>query len=47
MHHKFKDSPSGTAISLGKTIAKAKNLNFNQVAQLSREGTDLERKLMK
>ena len=45
MHHKFKkDSPSGTAISLGKTIAQAKNLNFNKVAQLSREGNDLERK---
>jgi 4-hydroxy-tetrahydrodipicolinate reductase len=45
MHHKFKkDSPSGTAISLGKTIAKAKKLNFNEVAKLSREGNDLERK---
>ena len=45
MHHKFKkDAPSGTAISLGKSIAKAKGLEFNDIAQLSREGTDLQRK---
>jgi 4-hydroxy-tetrahydrodipicolinate reductase len=40
MHHRNKkDSPSGTAISLGKEIATAKNLDFNKVAKLSREGT--------
>ena len=32
MHHKFKkDAPSGTAISLGKTIAKAKIAIFGTV----------------
>ena len=44
MHHKHKkDSPSGTAISLGKTIANAKKLTFDKVAKLSREGRDCQR----
>ena len=39
MHHRNKkDSPSGTALTLGKTIADAKNLNFNEIAVRSREG---------
>jgi len=39
MHHRYKkDAPSGTAISLGKAIAEAKGLDFDKVAQLSREG---------
>ena len=45
MHHKHKkDAPSGTAISLGKSIASAKNLDFNEVSTLSREGITSERK---
>lgn len=45
MHHKFKkDAPSGTAITLGKTIANAKNLDFDKVAKLSREGRECDRK---
>jgi len=44
MHHRYKkDAPSGTAISLGKAVAEAKGLDFNQVAQLSREGIMDER----
>ena len=31
MHHKHKiDSPSGTALVLGETIAKSRNVNFNK-----------------
>jgi len=38
-HHKHKvDAPSGTAIMLGKTAAKARQHNFDDVAVLSREG---------
>lgn len=44
MHHRYKkDSPSGTAITLGQTIAEAKNLDFDKVSRLSREGIDCER----
>lgn len=44
MHHKYKkDSPSGTAISLGKAIADSRNHDFNKVAKLSREGILAER----
>lgn len=39
MHHRGKkDAPSGTAIALGKAIAKGKGLDFNAVAKKSREG---------
>ena len=39
MHHRNKkDSPSGTALTLGKTIAEAKNINFEHFAKKSREG---------
>ena len=39
MHHKQKiDAPSGTALSLGKEIAKSLNKNFNDIAVYSREG---------
>jgi 4-hydroxy-tetrahydrodipicolinate reductase len=44
-HHRYKkDSPSGTALSIGKEIAKVKKLDFNKIANLSRSGNDLERK---
>ncbi len=44
MHHKYKkDAPSGTAITLGKTIASSKNIDFKKVARLSREGLEEER----
>lgn len=37
MHHKHKkDAPSGTALSLGNTIAKARNLNLNDALITSR-----------
>ncbi|MBT4988995.1 MAG: 4-hydroxy-tetrahydrodipicolinate reductase [Rickettsiales bacterium] len=39
MHHRNKkDSPSGTAITLGKHVAKARNLDFDKHAVKSREG---------
>ena len=39
MHHRNKkDAPSGTAISLGKAIAKGKNLNFGEVSRKVRDG---------
>ncbi|MBT4921670.1 MAG: 4-hydroxy-tetrahydrodipicolinate reductase [Rickettsiales bacterium] len=39
MHHRNKkDSPSGTAITLGKHVAKARNLDFDDNAVKSREG---------
>ena len=38
-HHKYKiDAPSGTAIMLGRAAAKARGVNFNDKAVLSREG---------
>ena len=44
MHHRYKkDSPSGTAISLGKTVANAKKINFNKHSVLSRAGILPER----
>lgn len=43
MHHRNKkDSPSGTAITLGKHIAKARGVNFDKVAVKSREGITTE-----
>ncbi len=39
MHHKHKkDSPSGTALSLGKAAAEGRNWSLSEVQQLSREG---------
>ncbi|MBL6621834.1 MAG: 4-hydroxy-tetrahydrodipicolinate reductase [Rickettsiales bacterium] len=44
-HHRYKkDAPSGTALSIGKAIAEAKNLNFDEVANISRSGNNLDRK---
>ena len=44
MHHRHKkDSPSGTAITLGQSAAKGRNLVFDEVATLSREGIVGER----
>lgn len=44
MHHQYKkDAPSGTALALGKTLAAAKNIDFNSSAKLSREGICGER----
>ncbi|MAI61321.1 MAG: 4-hydroxy-tetrahydrodipicolinate reductase [Micavibrio sp. TMED27] len=43
-HHKLKvDAPSGTAIMLGRVAAKARGVNFDDVARLSREGHTGER----
>lgn len=45
MHHNLKkDAPSGTAITLGKTVADAKNINFSKHAEFSRSGIIGERK---
>jgi 4-hydroxy-tetrahydrodipicolinate reductase len=39
MHHRNKkDSPSGTALMLGKAIAKGRGLDFDAVAKKSRDG---------
>ena len=39
MHHRNKiDAPSGTALSLGKAAAKAKNENLNDIAKFTRYG---------
>lgn len=37
-HNKKVDAPSGTALTLGKTAAKARGHDFEKVAVLSREG---------
>jgi 4-hydroxy-tetrahydrodipicolinate reductase len=43
-HHRHKiDSPSGTAIMLGKAAAQGRNVDFETVAKLSREGIDTPR----
>lgn len=40
-HHKHKiDSPSGTAIMLGKAAAEGRKVSFNSVKKLSREGLE-------
>lgn len=45
MHHKFKkDAPSGTAMSLAKTAANARNLNLEKVRISGRDGMIGERK---
>jgi 4-hydroxy-tetrahydrodipicolinate reductase len=39
MHHKNKkDAPSGTALTLGETIANARKTSLTKVARMSREG---------
>lgn len=43
-HHRYKkDAPSGTAIMLGQEIAKAKGLNFDDNAVLSRSSKNLRK----
>ncbi len=38
-HHRHKvDAPSGTALAMGETIAKARNLDFKEFALFAREG---------
>ncbi len=45
MHHKFKaDAPSGTALEMGRQVARARGQNFDEVAVLSREGRTGPRK---
>lgn len=45
MHHKHKkDSPSGTALTLGQTVAEAKNWDLASVRRSSRDGIIGERK---
>lgn len=45
MHHKHKvDAPSGTALEMGRRVAKAREQRFEDVAVLSREGYTGERK---
>lgn len=44
-HHRHKkDAPSGTALELGRHIAAASARRFDDVARLSREGTDCVRR---
>jgi 4-hydroxy-tetrahydrodipicolinate reductase len=45
MHHKHKkDAPSGTAITLGESVAKGRNLNLDEVITTGRNGIIGERK---
>ncbi|MDC0073559.1 4-hydroxy-tetrahydrodipicolinate reductase [Alphaproteobacteria bacterium] len=45
MHHKFKvDSPSGTAIFLGKSAAKGRSINLEKSSEIGRNGNQLLRK---
>lgn len=45
LHHKHKkDSPSGTALTLGETVARAKDWDLNAVRRSSRDGIIGERK---
>jgi 4-hydroxy-tetrahydrodipicolinate reductase len=44
IHHRLKkDAPSGTALMLGKTVAKARKQNFQDVARFSRYDTALRK----
>lgn len=44
MHHRFKkDAPSGTALEMGKVVAKAMNEDFDKVAIYDRHDMDRER----
>ncbi len=45
MHHKDKvDSPSGTAIAIGKSAAQGRNIDLSSHSEISREGIDCKRK---
>jgi len=45
MHHRFKkDAPSGTALTLSESAAKARNLNIDQIRTSGRNGNIGERK---
>jgi 4-hydroxy-tetrahydrodipicolinate reductase len=45
MHHKHKvDAPSGTALALGKAVAKGRGVDLDTVAQRSRDGITGARK---
>ena len=45
MHHKHKvDAPSGTALEMGRRVARGRGVDFESVAVLSREGHTGERK---
>jgi 4-hydroxy-tetrahydrodipicolinate reductase len=37
-HHAKKDAPSGTALALGRAVASARGLDFDEAARLAREG---------
>ena len=37
-HHSKKDAPSGTALALGRAVAAARGLPFDEAARLAREG---------
>ncbi|HKA28467.1 MAG TPA: 4-hydroxy-tetrahydrodipicolinate reductase [Candidatus Binatia bacterium] len=37
-HHSKKDAPSGTALALGRAVAAARGLAFDEAARLAREG---------
>jgi len=37
-HHSKKDAPSGTALALGRAVASARGLAFDEAARLAREG---------
>ncbi len=37
-HHAKKDAPSGTALALGRAVAAARSVNFDDAARLAREG---------
>lgn len=44
MHHRYKkDAPSGTALQLGRVVAKAMNEDFNKIAVYDRHDMDRER----
>jgi 4-hydroxy-tetrahydrodipicolinate reductase len=48
MHHRFKkDAPSGTALTLAESAAKARNLNIDQIRTSGRNGNIGEREKMK
>ena len=45
VHHKYKkDMPSGTAIALGKAVAKGLNKNFDNISNLHRDPFNSVRK---
>ena len=43
-HHRYKkDSPSGTAIAIGKSVAQARGDNYDDVARIGRSGSEMRR----